>query len=52
LSDEKPLPLAENLAQKLPSPGIEVGQKDANEGSTTPTTQIVDDVLTCWLSTK
>jgi hypothetical protein len=43
---------SKNIAQNLPSSGNEVGHKDADEGSTTPTTQIADEVLTCWLSTK
>lgn len=42
----------QKIAQILPSAGIEVGQKDAKECSMTPTTQIADEALTCWLSMK
>lgn len=34
----------------MPSAGIEVGQNDAKEGSTTQTTEIMGEVLTCLFS--
>jgi hypothetical protein len=42
----------QNIAHNLPSTGIEVGQNDAKEGWTTPTTQITDETITCGPSMK